>query len=71
MKKLCSNLLGCIFAASFVGPGMAQEKAKKEDPAPAVRPVAEKLAEAVFSFLAGGYSKKTTTIEDIKEEYPS
>ena len=47
MKKLCAILLGFIFAASLVGPGMAQEKAKKEEPAPVVKPAAEKPAEAV------------------------
>jgi len=47
MKKLFTILLACIFAASLVGTGMAQEKAKKEEPAPAVKPAAEKPAEAV------------------------
>lgn len=46
MKKLCAILLGFVFAASLVGPGMAQEKAKKEEPAPVVKPAAEKPAEA-------------------------
>ncbi len=49
MKKLLTILLGCIFAASLVGTGIAQEKAKKEEPAPAVKPAAEKPAEAVKS----------------------
>ena len=47
MKNLVTLLLACIFAASLVGTGMAQEKAKKEEPAPAVKPAAEKPAEAV------------------------
>jgi len=47
MKKLFTILLACIFAASLVGTGMAQEKAKKEEPTPAVKPAAEKPAEAV------------------------
>ena len=46
MKKLFTILLACIFAASLVGTGMAQEKAKKEEPAPAIKPAAEKPAEA-------------------------
>jgi Cu/Ag efflux protein CusF len=45
MKKLFTILLGFIFAASLVGTGMAQEKAKKEEPAPAVKPAAQKPAE--------------------------
>ena len=46
MKKVFTILPGFIFAASLFGPAMAQEKNKKEDPAPAVKPVAEKPAEA-------------------------
>ena len=46
MKKLFTILLACIFAASLVGTGMAQEKAKKEEPTPVVKPAAEKPAEA-------------------------
>jgi Cu/Ag efflux protein CusF len=45
MKKLFTILLGCIFAASILGTGMAQEKSKKEEPAPAVKSAAEKPAQ--------------------------
>jgi Cu/Ag efflux protein CusF len=46
MKKLFTILLGFIFAASLIGPAMAQEKVKKEEPAPALKPAPEKPAEA-------------------------
>jgi serine protease Do len=51
MKKLFTILLGFIFAASLVGPGMAQEKAKKEEPAQGavVRPLTAQETE-VFGF---------------------
>ncbi len=45
MKKLFTILIGFIFAATIVGTGMAQEKAKKEEPAPTVKSAAEKPAE--------------------------
>jgi len=38
--------LAIIFAPSLVGPGMAREKAKKEEPAPAAKPAAEEPPEA-------------------------
>ena len=45
MKKLFAILSGFIFAATIVGTGMAQEKAKKEETAPAVKSAAEKPPE--------------------------
>jgi hypothetical protein len=45
MKKLLMVCLVLVFATSLVGPGMAQEKAKKEEPAPVATPAAEKPAE--------------------------
>ena len=46
MKKLLTILMGIIFMTSLIGPVMAQEKAKKEEPAPAGKPAAEKSTEA-------------------------
>ena len=45
MKKLFAILIGFILAATIVGTGMAQEKAKKEEAAPTVKSTAEKPAE--------------------------
>ncbi len=45
MKKLFTIFLGFMFAASLFGPAMAQEKAKKEEPAPVVKPAAERPGE--------------------------
>jgi len=46
MMRLFMILLGFIFAASLIGPAMAQEKAKMEEPALALKPAAEKPPEA-------------------------
>ena len=46
MKKLWMIFLAILFTPSLVGPGMAREKAKKEEPAPAAKPAAEEPPEA-------------------------
>lgn len=46
MKKLWIVCLVLIFAASLAGLGFAQEKAKKEEPAPAAKAAPEKPPEA-------------------------
>jgi hypothetical protein len=45
MKRLFIICLAVIFATSLAGPGTAQEKPKKEEPAPAAKPAAEKPPE--------------------------
>jgi Cu/Ag efflux protein CusF len=47
MKKLWIVCLVLIFAASLAGLGFAQEKAKKEEPAPAAKAAPQKPPEAV------------------------
>ncbi|MGE5254082.1 MAG: hypothetical protein ACM3N7_08960 [Planctomycetaceae bacterium] len=46
MKKVWMICLVVIFAASLAGLGLAQEKAKKEEPAPAAKAAPEKPPEA-------------------------
>ncbi len=45
MKKVLIICLALVFTASLAGPGLGQEKPKKEEAAPAVKPAAEKAAE--------------------------
>ncbi len=61
MKKLLIICLALVFAGSIGAAGLAQEKAKKEEPAPGLKPAAEKPPEAAKA------PQEKTKMEEKKE----